>query len=729
VTAPPTIWDRPTRIRRSSTLEVGATDDPAEREADRIADAVIHGEPARVTRVRRSTVIRRVPAAFAGERARLAADQRTKPNAFTSFFGFDPWGKVLDAVDAYAATAEGAVVERQRKMDALVNLVVAWKQDYTTKLTARKNDADDDARYAEISAGGSLGRKIAAEQRELAEAGGTLTVPSVTATLRNPGLTKKHAAKGKLNKDVVLSYDGKLTKSSGLNVPSGTTCDILAEYPADKSMLVVTTSPEQGKLVAWAPFDAIDVTDKARVESAVPSPTPSLTPAPATETVLTEMRYEELPSERALFPHPPTTEDVRQGALGDCYLHAAVLSIVARDPRYIVSMMKDEGTTVTVRLYDVSPGPPKQFTPKYARVEKSEVLSAYTFKESGVVTGRGLYESYARGALWVKMVEKAYAAAGMSGLGAALTGRPSYGEIAGGFTALAMQHLLGQDADLSVEAVQTGPGVNAALLPNGVGRLPWSRAEREEHQQAKAGEDKQQAYAALVSFEIFHDVAKVDDWMDFAARVDIEAKVRAHVSKGTDYRKGEIRLEDFVAVFNDEGLDPTMAKAVTDWLEAKRLYPGKRGTGKYTANQLALFGRIRTLLQSGGFVAVGSKSEAGRTVGGTGHSGGETKSKGIAGGHAYAVLGYSPDKDPSELQPGELVFIRLRNPWGNYGRQYEPRQGDKLKVKKAAPTGDTAKDTAETEKIHEATAGGEFDIELSDLTKRFAWLDFSGPRR
>jgi hypothetical protein len=728
---PATVWDRPSRIRRSSALEVGPIDHPAEREADRFADAVVHGETARITRVRRSTVIRRVPAAFTGERARLARDPRTKPNAFTSFFGLDPWGKVVDAVDTYAATDEGAVAERQRKMDALVRVVTTWKQDHAKKVTARKNDADDDARFAEVSAGGNLGGKIAAERAELATAGGTLTVPSGTATLADPGLTKKHDAKGKLNKDVVPSYDGKLTKSSGLNVPSGTTCDILADYPADGSMLVVAKSPEQGTLVAWVPRDAVDVTDVARVESAVPSGVvpPSPTPAPEKESVLTAMVYRDLPDQTALFPHPPTTEDVHQGGLGDCYLHAALLSIVARDPQYIVSMMKDDGTTVTVRFYDVTPGVPKRFTPKFARVKKSDVLSGYTFKASGVVTGGRFYETYARGALWVKMVEKAYAAAGMSGLGAALTGAPSYGEIAGGFTATAMEHLLGQEADLSVEAVQTGTGVNAALLPPGVLRLPWSSAERDAHQLAKAGEDKAQAYAGLVTFDIFHDVGKVDAWMDFAANVDIEAKVRTHVSKGTDYRKGEIRLDDFVAVFHDEGLDGTMAKAVTDWLEAKRLYPGKRGTGKYTANQLALFERIRTLLQSGGIAAVGSKSEVGRTVGGTGLSGGESKTKGIAGGHAYAVLGFTPDKDPSALQPGELVFIRLRNPWGNYGRQYEPRQGDKLKVKKAAPTGDTAKDTAATEQIHEATKGGEFDIELSDLTKRFAWLDFSGPMR
>jgi hypothetical protein len=102
-----------------------------------------------------------------------------------------------------------------------------------------------------------------------------------------------------------------------------------------------------------------------------------------------------------------------------------------------------------------------------------------------------------------------------------------------------------------------------------------------------------------------------------------------------------------------------------------------------------------------------------------GDSGGEKKSKGIAGGHAYSVLSVRPAKDFSKLGPNELLWVRLRNPWSRYGRQYEQLdwRTRSLKVKKA-PT------TEETEKLHE-TPGGDFWIELSDLTKRFAWIDIS----
>ena len=641
---------------------------------------------------------------------------------------------MVDAADEYSQLKEDAIAQRERRMGVLVTNVTSWKDEYGKSVSAHKNDASDDARSAEVSDTGLLGSKIARERAELGNVKGTLGVHGAGPALSpEPAPTKKHGAKATLSKNVIASYDRKLANSSGLDLPSGSACDVFGEYPTEGSALVSVVSPLQGKITVWVPLDAITIAEAARVDSAIPTgPLPkSKTPAPPEEFLLAGMQHFDIAEATPLFPHPPAIEDVQQGGLGDCYLHAAVLSIVHRNPADIVSMMKDEGGTVAVRLYDVTSGPPKTFTPRLVRVKKSAVWNVYQRREKGVDKGQGFTESYAKGALWVKMLEKAYAAAGMSGLGTALVGAPSYGEIASGFTAVSLEHLLGQEAEMSVEAMQTGVGVNAALLPTGVLRLPWSSAERSAHDLAKAAtEDKEAAYAGLVSFDILHDVAAVDAWMDFVAKVDIEAKVRALASKGSaDYRKGEIRLEDFIALFRDEGLEDRLAKPVNDWLAAKRLYPGHRGTGKYTANQLALFGRIRALLSSGGYAAVGSKAEVGRTVGGTGHSGGESKTKGIAGGHAYAVLGFKPDKDPAALVPGELVMIRLRNPWGSYGRQYEALQGDKLKVKKAAPTGDAAKDIAATEKIHSDTPGGDFDVELSDLTKRFAWLDMSAARR
>jgi hypothetical protein len=52
-----------------------------------------------------------------------------------------------------------------------------------------------------------------------------------------------------------------------------------------------------------------------------------------------------------------------------------------------------------------------------------------------------------------------------------------------------------------------------------------------------------------------------------------------------------------------------------------------------------------------------------------------------------------------------LKWVRIRNPWGETGREYI-RSGNMLKAKE--------------------TKEGEFDLELNDLTKRFESMTVSG---
>ena len=139
-----------------------------------------------------------------------------------------------------------------------------------------------------------------------------------------------------------------------------------------------------------------------------------------------------------LFPHDHqiSSEDVKQAKLGDCYFQAALASIADKTPDHIRNMMQDNlNGSVSVRLYEVTrdeQNNPPQFTAKYFRVEKS--------------IPRNERNEYNRGALWVKMAQKAYAVSGLSGK-TTIEDTRSYQDIEGGAAYHSMEMILGQEAN------------------------------------------------------------------------------------------------------------------------------------------------------------------------------------------------------------------------------------------------------------------------------------------
>ncbi len=104
-----------------------------------------------------------------------------------------------------------------------------------------------------------------------------------------------------------------------------------------------------------------------------------------------------------LFPHEPCVEDVGQGCLGDCYLISLLAGIVNSRPMLIKNMLKDNGDgTVTVRFFKGYDEKNDEKIRVYCRVKKT------TPKQEN-----GSGDKYARGALWVKMIEKAFVASGI----------------------------------------------------------------------------------------------------------------------------------------------------------------------------------------------------------------------------------------------------------------------------------------------------------------------------
>lgn len=116
-----------------------------------------------------------------------------------------------------------------------------------------------------------------------------------------------------------------------------------------------------------------------------------------------------VPKETPLFPHEPSVNDIAQGGVGDCYLLAALAAVVNKNPQWIKDCMKDNGDgSVTVRLYDWmeqnSQGNWIQgsLTPHYIKIAK-KVPGKYN----------GSQEPFAKGSLWVQLIEHAYAVSGM----------------------------------------------------------------------------------------------------------------------------------------------------------------------------------------------------------------------------------------------------------------------------------------------------------------------------
>ncbi len=139
--------------------------------------------------------------------------------------------------------------------------------------------------------------------------------------------------------------------------------------------------------------------------------------------------FKQLPREQPLFPRPPSGADVKQLGLGDCYLQALLINIAEQNPAHLSSMMRDNGDgTVSVRFYTVDERTPT--APAYAaediRINKSLPETA---------TGEALYQG---GAVWARMMQKAFAAFaqlhGQYGKAYEPVKGAGYSQIAGGLT-------------------------------------------------------------------------------------------------------------------------------------------------------------------------------------------------------------------------------------------------------------------------------------------------------
>lgn len=326
----------------------------------------------------------------------------------------------------------------------------------------------------------------------------------------------------------------------------------------------------------------------------------------------------------------PNVTHIRQGGLGNCYLHAALSSVLegpdgankikALFPLHDMEQNKDY---ITVRFYR------KNKDEQEPHAEFVEVLKSF------VMNGNEAAYAKTNKALWPALVEKAYTK---------WPGRldkvtrdepPLYAETEGGLNSEALYHLVGiegkiaRDLALSLTPQFIGPGKRKARTRGVV--APWSDNPK---------------LRSLTLEGVLSKPADRTRWQEY---------VVANPPSSLNYQlNNDLNIEAYIDVsaLSDDGKRSLKAYCL---LDAKKSGAYHFSDKQYTTKQLKLFRKIQSTLAKGGYVGLGSV-DWGK---GGGHSGGEdtTTVPGLAGGHAYAV-------HRAEPREGRYM-LEYHNPWGD----------------------------------------------------------------
>jgi len=378
-----------------------------------------------------------------------------------------------------------------------------------------------------------------------------------------------------------------------------------------------------------------------------------------------------------LFQGTPSVEDVAQVNLGNCWLEAAVMALVRRNPSFFIEAMKDHGNgVVSVRLFEKNAGgvsPP--FVPKIIHVRKSVVVE----NQKKLTYSEG----YNKGMLWVQLLEKAYAAAGFYGRTADTlpTRNPSWSQIASGNADIAFAHLTGKISDRT-EIASKGPD--------------------------EATEDLNWTQRGRVRSAIHEkDPALLAEWNGLKKGISAELM---KLEKAVDV----VRIDDVLTMLEQKIVNSKLREAVIDFLNKNNFYPGKRGLGQYTDQQRDVFQKIVDAVNAKKPAVLGSRSYIKRkNRNREGQSGGENVYAGLAGPHGYELIDYQPKPYKPEMR-STVFWVKVRNPWGKTGRKYMD------KFKPGEQIGPERYDLFRAKATKQDDP--EFWMPLADVTKRFTSL-------
>lgn len=421
-----------------------------------------------------------------------------------------------------------------------------------------------------------------------------------------------------------------------------------------------------------------------------------------------------------IFPNPPSTRDIRQGNLADCFLLSAVISLLNTDEgiNYIQGMMKQLKHTTVVRFYH-----PKTLKPVYIEVENS----IYHRLGSNAVRHQ---------APWVHILEKAYAgfARKLENEKVTLathTFLDMYGK--GGNTELALKILTGKETKSARTQLQEGAFVpwsfgltmmtvfDAYNDPESEQYLDanWLRKKVSAHMHEFRTDDSVlKAFGSVENVitwcQYIYDMCQRPDRSEAIQKEGAELKMillNAFSLKHTPTLREVALLIGQINNFQDVPFDVTSAWGM--YVSSSKKYLANEDAptmlrfknadeyGEYSAHDIKIYNDIAQGLEHN-YMTASSLSSFGLD-----ENKKPNKVPGLRAQHAYAISNVFE----KHIDDRTIKFIRVYNPWGNTGRRYifkgmQYRDNGVLK-------------TAEKDFSVEDRNVGHFDVELSDFIKYF----------
>ena len=458
-----------------------------------------------------------------------------------------------------------------------------------------------------------------------------------------------------------------------------------------------------------------------------------------------------------LFAHDPVLKDIKQGAMGDCYFMSALASLVVRDPGAIKRMMKDNGDgTVTVRFFKKNEK--SEYGEKADSLPGICVTVSKTIPERVDQDSKRRGDSYSKGALWVKMMEKAYAAIRDSDTGDVRIKKKSekieYENLRSGVFEEAIRHLTGEDVEYHL-LTRKSRDVNtfAGRLNDQVPTFGHSKLKMPGklyfYQQHERSSDKEEACRYLAGKKVSSELTarfgeeldryqtiegwlkisleKQEGWMEIRAMdsyllVEAIARQVSFLEQSIEKLKGcngkmlenadlknagfgEIQYDEIRKCWEACGRDADQfrntATGMLSIFAAEVMKDQKHN--EYTPKEEETYELITRALKKGEPCYFGTL-ELKKKKNGEEGSAGEVGRDGMYGEHAYAILGAEEHQIGNRVKKFFLVF----NPHGKGIPVYQFNEHHNLKRV-------SFKTTGEAEKQYSEATHGVFLLELRDM--------------